>query len=173
MSTFFYLDSNYRRDQTESPSSFRVFPDQTANWPLNARTINVVQPTIYNQSLDFLSKTALLDLFIFYDGVISEPFVKVIFYNIEYNDNFSINTLDDQTDVKFIARQYKEYTDGWTRYTSEMKQLMRLKRKGTFVFKILDKDNNIVNVGQQGRITVLFSATPFIQGYRPEQVRNV
>lgn len=173
MSTFIYLDSEFRYDKTEPATFFNINTDQTTNWPLNPRTINNVFPTMYNQQLDFLSKIDLLDLFILYDGKPSEPFLKIVFYNIEYNDSFLVNTLDDQNDIKFIARQYKDYGNGWFRYTSEMCQTMRFKRKGTFVLKIIDKDNKILDIGSNGRLTVLFSVDPFVLSYNPNQTRNI
>lgn len=173
MSTFVYLDSKFRKDVQEPPTFFHVDTDQTSNWPLNARTINLVSNSMYNQPPDFLSSVEIVDLFIFYDGVLPEPFLKVNFSNIEFGDVFLINTLDDQNDIKFIVRNQKDYTTGWIRYTGDMKQTMRYKRKGTFIFKILDKDNNVLNVGQNGRVTALFSIKPFVLDYTPTQVRNI
>jgi hypothetical protein len=173
MSTFVYLDSKFRKDVNESPTFYHVYTDQTSNWPLNARTINVVAPTIYNQPPDFLSDVEMHDLFVFYDGIAPEPLVKINFSNIEFNDVFLINTMDDQNNLKFVARLQKDYSNGWTRYTSDMVQTMRYKRKGTFVIKILDKDNFILNSGTNGRTTLLFSIKPFVLDYHPIQVRNI
>lgn len=173
MSTFIFLDSKFRSDLTESPAFFHIYTDQTINWPLNARTINVVPPTIYNQPPDFLSQVEICDLFIFYDGVAPEPFIKINFSNTEFNDVFLINTLDDRNDIKFIARLQKDYTTGWIRYTCKIRQAMRFKRKGSFVFRVLDKDNNVLNVGTNGRITALIDIKPFVLDYHQTQVRNV
>jgi hypothetical protein len=173
MGTFIYIDSNFREDTNEPATFFHIYTNQTVNWPLNPRTVKVVAPSIYNQSPDFLSTIEIHDLFIFYDAVIAEPFVKISFYNTEYNDFNLITTLDDQTDLKFIARSQKDYQNGWVRYTSDMEQVMRFKRKGTFLFKIIDKDNNILNAGVGGRVTAVFSVTPFVLDYHDNQVRNI
>lgn len=173
MSTFVYLDSKYRKDTNEAATFFHVYTEQTVNWPLNSRTINLVAQPIYDQPPDFLSSVELEELFILYDGVLPEPFIKINFSNIEFKDVFLINTIDDQNDLKFIARSQKDYGNGWVRYTTDMIQTMRYKRKGTFILKILDKDNNVLNIGNGGRVTVLFSIKPFVLNYQPIQVRNV
>jgi hypothetical protein len=173
MSTFVYLDSKFRNDTNELPSFYHIYTEQTINWPLNPRTISLVADSMYNQQPDFLSSVELLELMIFYDGVPPEPFVKVNFSNIEFNDVFLINTIDDQNDLKFIARQQKDYLNGWVRYTSEMTQNMRYKRKGSFVFKVINKDNAILNTGNHGRLTALFSIKPFSLNYYPIQTRNI
>jgi hypothetical protein len=173
MSTFVFLDSKFRKDVNEPPSFFHIYTDQTSNWPLNPRTINVVPPSIYNQHPDFLSIVEVHDMFIFFDGVSSPPFVKINFSNIEFTDVFLINTIDNYTDLKFIARLQKDYGNGWVRYTSDIHQTMRYKRKGTFVLKLLDIDNNVLDTGTDGRVTALFSIKPFDLEYSPIQTRNI
>lgn len=163
MSTYIWLDSNYRHDPTNTtPSEYVVTNEQTNNWPITPRTVYPIGQPAELQPLDFLSVVSVAEVYVFYDGVITPPpFIKLNFYNLEYNDVNLINTIDDMNNVKFILRQQHDFGTGWVRYTCAMAQTMRLKRRGTFKISVWDQDNNVLNTGVAGRITCLFGIIPY------------
>ena len=169
MSTYILIDSEYKENPDESVFDFYITPTQTINWPIQPRTVNAVQGPVPHQPLDFLSAVEIKDLFIHYNdtvqAVLPEPLVKVVFFNLEHNDR-SLNTMDDEVDVKFVLRNQKEFTpdvnnNRWVRYSSNMTQVMRMKRQGSFLFKVLDKDNNVLDAGDSARAICVVSIIPY------------
>ena len=69
--------------------------------------------------------------------------------------------MDDNIFFKFIVPLKRNTVGNWYRYDSGVKQVLRLKRKGAFKFTIWDVDNNILDVGTNGRVTCLLTVTPF------------
>lgn len=174
MSSFIYIDSKFRKDPLiHPPTSFTIEADQTDNWSNNPRTINPVNPPIEKQPLDFVSSIMISELNVHYDGLPAEPFVKLDFYNTEFNDSNIVSTMDDLTNIKFIPHLRRDQGNDWYRYSCEVKQVMRIKRKGTFNFTLWDKDNNILNVGPNGRVTCLISITPFHFDWRNFQQARI
>lgn len=164
MSTYIVLDSIYRDNTDESATNYSITSQQTLDWPDQPRTVNAIPPDIFSTNLDFHSFVEIQDLLVYYDPLLNltpEPFLKMTFYNLEHNDHFFINTLDENRDVKFFLVLKKTLTDNWYRYKCQTKQLMRLSRKGSFVFKIWDSSNNILTVGDDGRTICSISITPY------------
>uniref|UniRef100_A0A6C0JSB0 Uncharacterized protein n=1 Tax=viral metagenome TaxID=1070528 RepID=A0A6C0JSB0_9ZZZZ len=140
--SYILIDSKFRNITTyNNPSTFLINSEQTNNWVENYTNEH--------------SKVKLNEIIIHYDTVIYEPFVKISFYNLEYNDRTIINSLDDNN-VKFVAFMNRDLGNGWIRYKSPTKQNMRFFKRGSFSFTIWDKDNNVLNVGTNGRIISLF-----------------
>lgn len=161
MATYVVLDSSFRDNVDESVTDYSITSQQTLDWPDQPRTVNAVSEDLHKQPLDFNSVVEVQDLVIYFNENSPEPFLKMTFYNLEHNDHFFINTLDDNRDSKFFLVLQKKLTDGWYRYKCQTKQLMRIKRKGSFVLKIWDKDNNILNLGDEGRTVCSLSITPY------------
>lgn len=162
MSTYVVLDSEFRKDVDEPTTNYHITSEQTFDWPDQPRIVNAVAQDLYKQPLDFHSVVEVQDLLIYFDAVLPEPFLKLSFYNLEHNDHFFINSLDDNRESKFFLVLHKNLVDNWYRYRCATKQLMRMKRKGAFVFKIWDKDNNVLNVGTGGRTVCSLSITPYL-----------
>lgn len=163
MSSYFLLDSHFRFYDEETPSSYTITVDQTNDWPEHPRTVNAVPPSLYFQPLDFNNVVDIQNVLIFYDGTPIEPFIKLTFYNIEYKDHFFVNTLDDNREVKFflVLDSVVGLGGGWFKYLCDTKQLMRLKRKGSFVVKLWTKDNDLLDVGADGRTVISIKVTPY------------
>lgn len=144
MDPSFYIDidSKDRFISTENPCNFTIFSDQTKNWP---------------SVLQYLNNNVMIeDLFIKYDNIQPEPFVKIDFHHIEYNDPGLINSLDSNQ-VNFISKLDKLYQSGWYNYKTTIVQTMRMPKKGSYKLIIYDKDNNILDVGTDGRIHIIVS----------------
>jgi hypothetical protein len=134
---YIFLDSQFRSNLSELATDFNVSSQQTKDWPSVKQYLN--------------NTVAIDELFIYYDTVLAEPFVKLNFHNREFNDPNLVNTLDGNQ-IHFILKIDKIYPGNWYNYKTTMMQTMRLPKKGSYKFTLFDKNNNILNCGTNGRV---------------------
>jgi hypothetical protein len=143
MTTYFLIDSNDREIE-DSVSNFILSSKKTSTWTEQSR----ITETIPDEKWFFvpkLSEVTVQDLYVLSEE--TEPFVKLVFFNVEFND-IVYNSTDGETSIRFFLRNQKEsihYGKKWTRFTSNMIQIMRFRKRGSFVFKVLDKDNKPIS----------------------------
>ena len=95
MSTYILLDSFFKEADEETASDYTVTTTQTNNWPVQPRTISSIPQDMCERPLDFFSYVNVQDFLVYYDSVTPEPYLKMNFYNTETNDNFFVNTIDN------------------------------------------------------------------------------
>lgn len=159
MATYMWLDSK-NRDQLNypNPSSFVITPNQTQDWPDEPRYVNMLVDSMGTRCDEF-SVVSVIEMWVFYDGPV-QPIVKLDIHNQLYNDSKLINTTDDNKNIKFILSFDRQFTSQML-YKSKQQQVMRIKRKGTFIVEVFDVDNNILDVGPLGRILILMEIKPY------------
>lgn len=165
MSVIIFVDSDKRSANFPLPSEFTISVEQTRNWREQSRFVLANPPSVYARPMLFLQVVEIFDFWVFPGtGSNLTNVLKLNFYNISHND-ILVNTLDN-IDVKFVLSLDKTEADGSRLYVNKTGQVMRLSTTGSFVFQVLDLNNNILNVGDNGRIVCTFKITPFIHHYK-------
>jgi hypothetical protein len=161
MTTYLYIDSK-NRDKNNFPdaTSFVVIPESTRDWPDEPRYVSMMVDS-KKRVYDFFSIVSIKQALIIYDGEPTQPLIKLNFYNKLFNDGNLINTTDDNKEIKFILSYDKTLNANQVLYHCKNHQVMRIKRRGTFVIDMFDINNNQLNVGSQGRLVLHVEIKPY------------
>lgn len=165
MSTYLYIDSE-NRDTNSFPNvnSFVITPELTHGWPDEPRYVSMMVDS-KKRVYDFFSIVSIKYAWIFYDNKPTQPIIKLNFYNKIFNDGNLINTTDQNNEIKFILSYDKTLGTNQVSYNCKTHQVMRIKRKGTFVFELYDINNNPLDAGDLGRIVFFIEIKPYHMKY--------
>ena len=156
MATIMFLDSNFRNNGTAT--DYTVSVSQTNNWPTFARLGSDTSCIMNSPGSSCLVNVIIKSLVIFYDGIAPSALVKIHFNNLETKDIHMVNTITPNTNFNFIGELRQNIAPiNWYTYRCKLIQKMRLKRNGAYTFTIFDQNDNILNVGVNGRVQVTIS----------------
>jgi hypothetical protein len=164
MATFIFLDSNHRVGGV--PTDYIVNVSQTNNWSQFSRLGTDTSTCLLNApGSSCLVNVTIKSLVIFYDTITPSALIKIHFNNLETKDINLINTITPNKNFNFVldlwpqipAGPYTINPTGWVRYNCQMTQRMRMKRNGAFLFTVYDGDDNVLDVGTNGRVFATFS----------------
>lgn len=153
MSFYIYIDSKYRNTyEYTNPSTFVITSDQTRDWLRHPK---------YTRNLDqeCMSYVTIKDFWILYDNTNYQPFIKVNFHSNTCNDKQLISTIDPNKDINFILSYDKQLSNSIL-YKNGTIQFMRMKKDGEFTFNLYDIDNNILDIGLNGRLVFVVEIIP-------------
>lgn len=148
MATWMFIDSNARLNG--EVTDFVIESEQTNAWSQFQRTDG--NQSCCTAGAACILNASITNLLIHYDTTTAYnpvPLVKIHLFNIETRDLRLVNSM---TPVEFtFIGQLNPYLSGslntpqpgWASYTCPMIQRMRMRRNGTFVFKVMDAQTDL------------------------------
>ena len=161
MTTYIWIDSRQRDIVAyPNPNNFSVTNEQTNDWYINPRTIDLVSSPLEYQKDEFLCSTYLDDIWILYPLLIPiSPFIFIELYNPLNNDSNLIYNMQGLKNLKYEATSKHNIVGQWVNYKCITKQVTRIKRRGTFVVKIFDNTGNTLL--ELEVVNIILSITPY------------
>lgn len=135
MSTYMYLDSNFRSNASDLPTNYIVSVVQGNMWS--------AIPKDLNDGISTWSKTMVevLDITLETYYIYPRPIMKFNIVDLGQFDNSTINSLNSSDSFRFVLNEcYNNF--GWRKYNSKIEQPMNFKSKSSYKIDITDIDNN-------------------------------
>ena len=147
MSTYLYLDSNFRSNLNDSPTNYTISISQGNMWSALPKDIN--------DGISSWSKTVIeiedITLETFY--IYPRPIMKFNVYDLGQFDNTTVNSLNPLDSFRFVVKEnYNSF--GWRSYNSNMAIPMTFKSKSTYKIDLMDINNTYPNDITRSIITI-------------------
>lgn len=173
MSTYINIDTGKRSDKrTTGPCEFELTSSQTSSWFRPPRMVREVSNNMHNRTHEFATTIGVCSFVTPYeinDTPIRLDTTPVLYLDIHsrgYNDIHLVSSIDGlDPDTKFVLVQDEIQNDDagnpvWIRWKSKMRQSMRFKRDGDFVFRLYDKDGVTIPIDDQELVAL--AGTPVV-----------
>lgn len=147
MSTYMYLDSNYRINLNETATNYIITPTQGSRWSAVPKDLSD-NVTNWTKTIVEIDNITLESLYIY-----SRPILKLNFYDLSQTDNSLMNSLDINDNFRFLLQQQSNNLE-WKSYTSNTSQAMLLSSNSTYKITLKDIDNNELNDVTRSLITI-------------------
>lgn len=134
MSTYMYLDSNFRANISDSPSNYVITVAQGNLWPSLPKDLND-GVTSWTKTVVEVIDVTLKTCFMY-----PRPIMRLNVYDLTQTDNFTVNSLNSLDSFRFVLKEnYNNF--GWRSYNSTMEIPMAFNSKSTYQINITDIEN--------------------------------